>query len=49
LIQKVANVCLEAVRGPHLNGEEAMVFLLELLTGKVLSEKQLVEVFKAAD
>jgi len=38
LILKVANVRLETVGGPHLNGE-VIVVLLELLTGRILGEK----------
>ena len=34
-----SHVCLEIVRGPHLNGEEVMVILLELLMKTVLSKK----------
>jgi len=36
---KVINACLEAIRGPHLDGDEVMVVLLELLMRRVLSEK----------
>jgi len=39
LILKVTNICLEAIRGPHLNGEEVVVVLLEFLTGRLLSKK----------
>ena len=39
LILKVANIRLETVGGPHLNGKEVMVALLEFLTERVLSEK----------
>jgi len=49
MILKVANVRLEIVRGPHLNGEEVMVVLLELLTVRVLGEKQLGEISEAVD
>ena len=49
LILKVANIYLETIGGPHLNGEEVMVILLELLTKKVLSEKQLGEISEAVD
>jgi len=49
LILKVANVRLETIEGPRLNGEEVMVALLELLTGRVLSEKQLDEISKVVD
>ena len=41
LISKIANVYLETVGGPHLNGEEVMFILLKLLTGRILGEKQL--------
>ena len=36
---KVVNVCLETIRGSHLNGEKVMVVLLELLAGGVLSQE----------
>ena len=49
LILKVANVCLEAIGGPHLDGEEMMVILLELLAGGILSEEQLGEIIKVVD
>jgi len=49
LILKVANVCLETVGGPHFNGEEVIIILLELLTGRVLSEKQLDEISEAVN
>ena len=35
LILEVANVCFEVVGGFHLDGEEVMVVLLELLAGRV--------------
>jgi len=38
---QVANVHLEAVGGPHLDGEEVIVVLLELQAGRILSEEQL--------
>jgi len=44
---KVANVRLEAIGGSHLDGEEMMVVLIELLAERVLSEKQLGEIPKA--
>jgi len=40
---------LETVGGSHLNGEEVMIALLELLTESVLSEKQLGKIFKNVD
>jgi len=43
---KVANVYLEAIRAPHLDGEEVIVVLLELLIGRVLSEEQFREILK---
>jgi len=49
LILKVTNVRLETIRKPHLNGEEVMIVLLELLMGRVLSEKQLGEIFEVVD
>ena len=38
---EAANVRLETVGGPHLDGEEVVVVLLELLAGRVLREGQL--------
>ena len=49
LILKVANVRLETVGRPHLNREEVMIALLELLTVRVLSEKQLSEISEVVD
>jgi len=49
LILKVANIHLEAIEGPYLNREEVMVALLELLMGRVLSEKQLGEISEAVN
>jgi len=39
LILKIANVRLETVEWPHLNREEMMIALFELLMGRVLSKK----------
>jgi len=39
MISKVANLSLEAIGGPHFDREEAMVLLVELLVGRVLSKK----------
>ena len=44
---KLANIRLEVVRGPHLDGEEVMVIMLELLAEGVLSEEKLGEIFEA--
>jgi len=49
LILKVTNICLEAIGGPHLNGEEVVVVLFELLTEKLLSKKQFGEISKTVD
>ena len=49
MILKVANVCLETVRRSHLDGEEMMVTLLELLVGGVLREEQPGEILEVAD
>ena len=49
LILKVTNVRLKTVRESHLSGEEVMVVLFELLTGRELSEKQLGEISEAVD
>ena len=49
LILKVASVRLETIRGPHLNREEVMLALLELLMGRILDEKQLNEIYEAVD
>ena len=49
MILKVTNICLEAIRGPHLNGEEVVVILLELLTEKLFSKKQFGEISKTVD
>jgi len=49
LILKVANIRLEIVEEPYLNGEEVMVALLELLKGRALSKKQLGESFEAVN
>ena len=49
LILNEVNVHLEVVEGPHLNGEEVMVALLELLMRRVLSEKQLDKIFEVVD
>ena len=43
LILKVPSVRLEAVEGHHIDREEVMVVLLELLAGEVSSEEQLGE------
>ena len=47
LILKVANVRLETVRESHLNRKKVIVALLELLTGRVLSEKQFGKISEA--
>ena len=49
LILKVSNVRLKTVGGSHLNGEEVMVPLLELLTGRVLSKRKLGEISEAVN
>jgi len=49
MILKVTNICLEAIRGPHLNGEEVVVILLEHLTERLLSKKQFGEISKTVD
>ena len=49
LIMKVDNIHLEVVEGPHLNEEEVMFALLELLVGRVLSEEQLCGIFEVID
>jgi len=46
LILKVTNVRLETIRGPHCNGEEMIVILLELLMGGVFREEQLGEILE---
>ena len=44
-----ADVCLEIVRGSHLDRKEVVVVLLELLKGGVIREGQLGEIFEVAD
>ena len=49
LTMKVADVGLEAIIMPHLNGEEVMVILLGLLAGEVLSEEHLGYLLEVAE
>jgi len=44
---KVTKVRLKVVEGPHLDREEVIVVLFELLTGGVLSEEPLGEILEA--
>ena len=49
LILKITNICLEPVRGSHLDGEEMMVVQIKLLAGGLLGEEQSSEILEAAD
>ena len=49
MILKVTNVRLEAVGGPHLDGGEVMIVLLEFMVRRVLSEEQLSEISEAVN
>ena len=49
LILKVPNVRLETVGGPHPDGEEVMIVILELLAEGALSDEQLNEIPEAVD
>ena len=49
LILELANIRLETIGGPHFNKEEVMIVLFELLTVRVLSEKQLSEISEPVD
>ena len=46
---KITNICLEPVRGSHLDGEEMMVVQIKLLAGGLLGEEQSSEILEAAD
>jgi len=46
---EVANIRLETFGGSHLDEEEVVVVLLELLTGRVLREEQLGEILEVVD
>jgi len=49
MILKVANVCLETVGRSHLDGEEMLVTLLELLVGGVFREEQPGEILEVVN
>ena len=45
----MTNICLETIGGSHLDGEEVVIVLLELLAQGVLREEQLGEILEVVD